>query len=42
MRKPGSESLLSLFGPWPAYVFVSLGILVAGWALLTWPWTHRR
>ena len=42
VRKPGSESLLSLFGPWPLYVFVSLGILVAGWAVLTWPWQRPR
>jgi hypothetical integral membrane protein (TIGR02206 family) len=42
VRKPGSESLLSLFGPWPLYVFVSLGILVAGWALITWPWVRDR
>ncbi len=36
-----SGSLLDLFGPWPLYVFVSLGILVGGWALLTWPWQRR-
>ena len=42
VRKPGSESLLSLFGPRPVYVFVSLGILVAGWAVLTWPWVRHR
>ena len=41
VRKPGSGSLLSLFGPWPVYVFVSLGVLLAGWAVLTWPWTRR-
>ena len=40
VRKPGSASLLDAFGPWPVYLFVSLGVLVVGWALLTWPWEH--
>jgi hypothetical integral membrane protein (TIGR02206 family) len=40
--KPGSASLLDLLGPWPAYVLAGLAILLAGWALMTWPWVSVR
>ncbi len=40
--KPGSASLLDLLGPWPAYVLAGLAILLAGWALITWPWVGVR
>ena len=43
VRKPGSGSLLDPLGPWPVYVVAALGILLAVWALMTWPWvTHAR
>ena len=40
--KPGSGYLLDLLGPWPVYVVVALGVLLAGWALMTWPWERAR
>ncbi len=40
--KPESASLLDLLGPWPAYVLAGLAILLAGWALITWPWVGVR
>ena len=43
VRKPGSGSLLDPLGPWPVYVVAALGILLAVWALMTWPWVaHAR
>lgn len=40
--KPPSASALDLLGPWPVYVFAEVAILVAVWALMTWPWTAGR
>jgi hypothetical integral membrane protein (TIGR02206 family) len=39
-RKPDVSSLLDAFGPWPVYVLVEAVVLLAGWALITWPWTR--
>ncbi|WP_243774918.1 YwaF family protein [Actinomadura barringtoniae] len=39
-RKPSTGSALDLLGPWPWYVLAEVGIILAGWALITWPWTR--
>jgi uncharacterized membrane protein YwaF len=33
-------SVLDLLGPWPWYVLAEVVIILAGWALITWPWTR--
>ena len=39
--KPSTHSLLDLLGPWPLYVVLEIGLVVAIWALMTWPWNRR-
>jgi hypothetical integral membrane protein (TIGR02206 family) len=38
--KPPNPSLLDLMGPWPWYLVVEFAAGLAGWALVTWPWTR--
>lgn len=40
--KPENPSLLDLMGDWPWYLGVELAVGLAGWALITWPWTRSR
>ena len=40
--KPKSASVLDLLGPWPFYVAAEIAIIVAVWALLTWPWVRHE
>lgn len=37
--KPPNPSMLDLMGPWPWYLLVEFVVGLAGWALVTWPWT---
>jgi hypothetical integral membrane protein (TIGR02206 family) len=39
-RKPDNPSVLDFMGGWPWYLGVELGVGLAVWALLTWPWTR--
>ncbi|MGH3423117.1 MAG: TIGR02206 family membrane protein [Nocardioidaceae bacterium] len=38
--KPGRASALDLLGPWPLYVVVEVALILAVWALMTWPWVR--
>lgn len=38
--KPTGGSALDLLGPWPWYVLSEVALLVAVWALMTWPWNR--
>jgi hypothetical integral membrane protein (TIGR02206 family) len=39
-HKPPSGSLLTVLGDWPWYLLSELGIGLAAWALITWPWVR--
>ncbi|NEW53863.1 TIGR02206 family membrane protein [Nocardia cyriacigeorgica] len=41
-RKPSTPSLLDVLGPWPWYLGTVALILLAVWALMTWPWVRGR
>lgn len=41
-RKPSVATPLDLLGPWPTYVVVEMAIILAVFALITWPWTVRE
>jgi hypothetical integral membrane protein (TIGR02206 family) len=41
-RKPPVASLLDVLGPWPVYLLVEVAIVLAVWALMTWPWERMR
>ena len=37
-RKPAIATPLDWLGPWPVYVVALFAIVLASWALITWPW----
>ncbi len=39
-RKSETVSVLDLLGPWPVYLLAVAALLLAVWALMTWPWTR--
>ncbi len=41
-RKSETLSVLDLLGPWPWYLLLVAALLLAVWALLTWPWVQLR
>lgn len=40
-RKPSVATPLDLLGPWPTYVVLEMAVILAVFALITWPWTIR-
>lgn len=41
-HKPDTGSILDLLGPWPWYILIEIAVILAGWALITWPWTQKE
>ena len=39
--KPSEATVLDVLGPWPLYLVAEMAIVMAGWALITLPWTRR-
>ena len=39
---PRRASILDYLGPWPWYIAVEVALVAVGWAVMTWPWEHRR
>lgn len=38
--RPARPTVLDLLGAWPAYLVPEAALLLAAWALLTWPWVR--
>lgn len=36
--KPPTASVLDVLGPWPVYLLIEVAVVIAVWALMTWPW----
>jgi hypothetical integral membrane protein (TIGR02206 family) len=41
-RKPPTASVLDALGDWPFYLLAEVAIVLAVWALMTWPWVRKR
>jgi hypothetical integral membrane protein (TIGR02206 family) len=39
--KPSTHSVLDLLGRWPWYLVPEFALVLAVWALITWPWVRR-
>jgi len=41
-EKPPTASVLDVLGAWPGYLLIEIAVVIAAWAVMTWPWERMR